>query len=271
MMFSGPPSPPTCLRGRGPAASCRTAAASSVKPMPEQRVHRERGVPHPGVAVVPVALAADLLGQPRRRRRDQRAGRGVGHQLQRDRRPLDGLAPASGVRRLRQPAAPEGRRSRRTAAGTRRWRISRGGPQRRDSSTSPRTWSACSDKVSVTSPSAVDGSRRTAARRPGSRTACRVSDRSPSSKTTPCSVSWVSCARAPVVEPRRDRRPRSPSRPRTHRTIRTSRWLSVGRPAGQRHEVEHLADAVLGEEAGDQDRGVREVELLAGVVARRPG
>ena len=38
-----------------------------------------------------------------------------------------------------------------------------------------------------------------------------------------------------------------------------------------RHEVLHLADAVLGEEARDEDVGVREVELLGGPSPRRSG
>jgi hypothetical protein len=34
--------------------------------------------------------------------------------------------------------------------------------------------------------------------------------------------------------------------------------------AGRRHEVDHLADSVLGHEPGDQDGGVRKVQLPAG-------
>ncbi len=64
---------------------------------PEQRVYRERRVPDPGVAVVPVALAAGLLWQPGGGRRHQRPGRGVGHQLERYRRAGHHLAPAPGV------------------------------------------------------------------------------------------------------------------------------------------------------------------------------
>ena len=37
-----------------------------------------------------------------------------------------------------------------------------------------------------------------------------------------------------------------------------------GDDAGDRHEVDHLTDAGLGHEPGDEDRGVREVQLLAG-------
>ncbi len=47
-----------------------------------QRLQRERRVPHPGVAVVPVAFPADLLGQRRGRGRHDGAGRLVGQRLQ---------------------------------------------------------------------------------------------------------------------------------------------------------------------------------------------
>ena len=59
-----------------------------------QRLQRERGVAHPRVAVVPVALAARRLRQRRRQRGDRRAGRHVGQALDRQRRALDRLAPA---------------------------------------------------------------------------------------------------------------------------------------------------------------------------------
>ena len=75
----------------------------------QQRVDGEGAVPDPGVAVVPVALPADLLGQPGGRRRDRRAGRRVGHQLQRDGRTGDHLPPPAGVAGPVQPAAPEPR------------------------------------------------------------------------------------------------------------------------------------------------------------------
>ena len=73
---------------------------------PQQPVERERRVADPGVAVVPVAPAAELLGQRGRRRRDERAGRRVGQQLQRQRRAHHHLAPAAAVARLRHPVAP---------------------------------------------------------------------------------------------------------------------------------------------------------------------
>ena len=119
MMFSGPLSLPTRSRTRSPS-QCANCAGLLDEAQPEQGVHRERGVAHPGVAVVPVALAADLLGQGRGRRGHQAAGRGVGHQLQRDRRALDRLAPPAGVGRPGQPRPPEPRPSRRRAPGSRR-------------------------------------------------------------------------------------------------------------------------------------------------------
>src|SRR5581483_1484831 len=44
-----------------------------------QGMDRQRSVPDPGKTVIPVALPADLLGQPSRRRRDQCARGRVGH------------------------------------------------------------------------------------------------------------------------------------------------------------------------------------------------
>ena len=72
----------------------------------EQRVEREGRVADPRVAVVPVSRAADLLGEARGRGGDDCARRLVGEQLQRERRALHHLAPASPVVGLREPAAP---------------------------------------------------------------------------------------------------------------------------------------------------------------------
>ena len=73
----------------------------------EQGVHGEGRVPDPGVAVVPVAFAADLLGQPGRRCGHQAAGRGVGHELEGDGGAVNRLAPAAEVGGLRHPGLPE--------------------------------------------------------------------------------------------------------------------------------------------------------------------
>ena len=72
----------------------------------EQGVDGERGVPDPGVPVVPVALAADLLGQPHGGGGDRRPGRGVGHQLERYRGPAHHLPPAAGVGGAVDPVPP---------------------------------------------------------------------------------------------------------------------------------------------------------------------
>ncbi len=52
----------------------------------DQRVDRQRGVAEPAVAVVPVALPAEVLGQRRGRCRHDPAGLGVGHQVQGEQR-----------------------------------------------------------------------------------------------------------------------------------------------------------------------------------------
>ncbi len=76
-----------------------------------QRLQRERGVPHPGVAVVPVALAARRLGQRGGQRGHRRTGRHVRQPLDGQRRALQRVPqrvvgdPGPG-----QPAAPEGDR-----------------------------------------------------------------------------------------------------------------------------------------------------------------
>ena len=72
----------------------------------KQRVEGERGVANPGVAVVPVAPAADGLGQRGRRRRDDGAGGGVGEQLEHQRAALDHLPPAPLVGAVADPPSP---------------------------------------------------------------------------------------------------------------------------------------------------------------------
>ena len=68
-------------------------------------------VAHPGVAVVPVPLAAGRLGQRRRERRHGGPGRHVGEALDGQGRALDRVAPAVvGHPRPSQPRAPEPRR-----------------------------------------------------------------------------------------------------------------------------------------------------------------
>ena len=77
------------------------------EPQAKQGVERERRVPDPRVAVVPVAAAPDHLGEACRGRGHDRAGRAVGQELQGERRTVDHLAPAALVLRAREPAPPE--------------------------------------------------------------------------------------------------------------------------------------------------------------------
>ena len=84
-----------------------------VEVQPVQRLQGERRVAHPGVAVVPVALASGRLRQRRRERGHRRAGRHVREALDRQRRALDRLAPpVIGDPRLVEPRPPEHRRGR---------------------------------------------------------------------------------------------------------------------------------------------------------------
>ena len=82
----------------------------------EQGLQRERRVAQPGVAVVPVAHAADLLGQRGGGRRDDRAGRRVGEGLERDERAHDVVAPLALVGAARHPRPATTRSVRRSAA-----------------------------------------------------------------------------------------------------------------------------------------------------------
>ena len=85
-----------------------------------ERVDRERRVAQPAVAVVPVAHAADLLGERGRGRGDDAAGRRVGERLQRDRRAQHRVAPLAVVGAAGRPVAARtrscGRARRRPAA-----------------------------------------------------------------------------------------------------------------------------------------------------------
>ena len=73
---------------------------------PDQRLEGERGVAQPAVAVVPVALAAEVLGQRRRGRGDDAAGLLVGEQPQRQQRAVHDVGVRdvrAGARRSRPP------------------------------------------------------------------------------------------------------------------------------------------------------------------------
>ena len=87
-----------------PEERLRLARAPEV----QEGLERECRVAHPAEAVVPVALAADLLGQRRGRRRRDRPGGRVEEQLERQRAADHGIAPRAVVRTLRGPAPPVG-------------------------------------------------------------------------------------------------------------------------------------------------------------------
>ena len=106
---------------------------------PEQRVEGEGGVANPGVAVVPVPAAAELLREARRRGRDDGAGRRERQQLEREGGAVDELAPPAGVRRLREPLEPvrDGRLEQAPAPPARRAARVRRPPRARTCATRP--------------------------------------------------------------------------------------------------------------------------------------
>ena len=71
-----------------------------------ERFHREAGVPHPGVPVVPVPLATDRLGQRGGGGRDDRAGRGVGQPEQHPAAVLDQVGPGTVILLMRLGPGP---------------------------------------------------------------------------------------------------------------------------------------------------------------------
>ncbi len=73
-------------------------------------VEGEPGVPQPGVAVVPVAHPADLLGEGGGGGCDHRTGRPVDQHLQRDRTADHGLAPWAVVAQSPRPVPPPAHR-----------------------------------------------------------------------------------------------------------------------------------------------------------------
>ena len=103
-----------------------------------QGLQGEGRVAHPGVAVIPVALAARGLGQRRGQRRNRRAGRHVGEALDRQRRALDRLAPAVvGKAGPAEPAPPEASRRGESRRWPRRRRRESPAPRPRRASRTP--------------------------------------------------------------------------------------------------------------------------------------
>ncbi len=85
----------------------------------QEGIHRERGVADPGVAVVPVPHPADPLRQAGGRGGDDRPGRLVGEQLQRQCRAQDHLAPPAPIGAVGYPPLPVINRSAEPVLGLR--------------------------------------------------------------------------------------------------------------------------------------------------------
>ena len=118
MIWSGP-CPPGAALAEALAQPLHERRRLLGEAEPQQRVERERGVADPRVAVVPVATAAELLGEARRGRRDDPAGGPEGEQLQRERRAVHHLAPAALVARLRRASGASTRWCGRTPRASR--------------------------------------------------------------------------------------------------------------------------------------------------------
>src|SRR5262249_45483905 len=73
----------------------------------QEGVDRKCRIPDPGVAVVPVALAANALRQAACGRRDNRTGRLVGQQLQGEGGTVHHFSPAAGISTLANPSLPK--------------------------------------------------------------------------------------------------------------------------------------------------------------------
>ncbi len=219
------------------------------EPEPQERVERERGVAHPRVAVVPVALAADVLRQAGGRGGDDCAGGPVGEQLERERRAVHHLPPAALVDRVREPSPPEtdralerlGRRPLRDRAQLL--------PARVRLEDEGRAGAVCEielggDVVAVALERHVRGQRE--------RERGRVEHR-------PALVELELVRLARVVEAGPALEPEAHLA--AHRHHLAHQPAGVARIAVDGHEVVHLADAVRRQEAGDEDVRVGEVEL----------
>ena len=91
-------------------------------------------------------------------------------------------------------------------------------------------------------------------------------------KVIPSSLTWVSMWLPAVVKPRSD--VHSEGHLTTHTPEHADQLMPVGgdRGAGDRHEIDDFAHTRLGQKTGDEDGGVRVVELLPGEgVDRGPG
>src|SRR3981189_2132461 len=74
---------------------------------PEERVDAERSVPDPYVAIVPVPFPSDLFRKARGGRGNDRPGRGVCQELERQRGPLNDCTQTAPKARGGEPVPPE--------------------------------------------------------------------------------------------------------------------------------------------------------------------
>jgi hypothetical protein len=231
---------------------------------PEQRVDGERAVPDPGVAVVPVALAAFLLGQPGGRRGDRRAGGRIGHQLECHGRPGDHLAPAAGIGRAAQPGAPEASGLVGQALGLLgRYQVRRvPHPLQHHAADLARSHRAGPAQALAVflglDPEIVDGLPG-----PGDAVHGQVGAAGTEHHTALGDFDLVRCAA--VIEARPQVNPEVHLAP--HHVDAAHQPVPLGRRGpGDRHEVVDLAHPIRGHEPGDQDGGVGEIELPADIV-----
>ena len=263
MIFSGPESWPACLVHPVPQPAAERGRLLDVA-QAQQRVDGERAVPDPGVAVVPVALPADLLGQRGGRRRDQPAGRLIGHQLQRDGRPGDHLPPPAGVAGPVQPAAPEPRRVVGHPLGFPGRDPARRTPHRLQHHAADFALPQGAGPAQPVT-GALRRDPRFRQRGPLRRDAVQGQLHALGPEHGAMIGDLQRVRLAAVVEARLDL-DREPHHAAHHPDV-PHQPVPVGRRAlDDRHEVVHLADPVRGHEPGDQDRGIRQVQLLAHVV-----
>ena len=175
-----------------------------VEVQPVQRLQGEGRVAHPGVAVVPVALAPGRLGQGGGERGHRGAGRHVGQPLDRQRRALDRL-PVAMVGHAR-PVEPARARSA-------SWR--RSAPRRRPRRPARRARSA--------------QDRAQNARSPGPST-CRARTRAPLDAERAGRCAGESSGPPPSRRPRGGRRRPGSTRPACARSRRPARRRARSRP-----------------------------------------